>query len=240
MKKKPAANTQLNLQSLPRVRRCAAAIIVTLTILTSLGLARSSQAVPMLFTLTGVTFNDGATAGGSFVFNPTTGNFGAFLITTTTSVSNTGSTYSSLAGTSTFYLASPDAFIFDNFSIDSHYLVFSFSGHITGPGVYALDIGVANGPDSFLGSGEFVDMALDYRLVTGGFLTVTLVQGVPETGGTFFSLVISIIALSGFHLLQRQRASVTSMTVITARHQYRNCSAGYTKRTPSYSSASSL
>ena len=160
----------------------------------------------MRFTLTAVTFNDGATATGSFVFNPTTGNFGAFLITTTTSVSNTGSTYSSLAGTSTFYLASPDAFIFDNFSIDSHYLVFSFSGHITGPGVYALDLGVPNGPDSFLGSGEFVDALLDYRLVTGGFLSVT---GVPETGGTLFSLVIGIIALFGFHLLQRHRVRLS-------------------------------
>ena len=180
---------------------CASALIV---ILASLAFARSSDATPMLFTLTGVTFNDGATASGSFAFNPTTGNFGAFLITTTTSVSNTGSTYSSLAGTSTFYLASPDAFIFDNFSIDSHYLVFSFSGHITGPGMYALDIGVPNGPDSFLGSGEFVDALLDYRLVTGGFFTVTL-PGVPETGGTLFSLVTGIIALFGFHLLQRHR-----------------------------------
>jgi hypothetical protein len=82
--------------------------------------------------------------------------------------------------------------------------VFSFSDHITGPGVYALDLGVPNGPDSFLGSGEFVDALLNYRLVTGGFLTVT---GVPETGGTLFSLVIGIIALFGFRFLQRHRVS---------------------------------
>jgi len=189
-------NTKLFLKT-----RCASVLIV---ILGSLTFAHSSDATPMLFTLTGVTLNDGATATGSFAFNPATGNFGAFLITTTTSVSNTGSTYSSLAGTSTLYLASPDAFIFDNFSIDSHYVVLSFSGHITGPGVYALDLGVPNGPDSFLGSGEFVDMALDYRLVTGGFLTVTL-PGVPETGKTLFSLVIGIIALFEFYLLQRHR-----------------------------------
>ena len=185
-------------KSLPKTRR----LLALLAVLGSLALARSSHAVPMRFTLTGVTLNDGATATGSFAFNPTTGNFGAFLITTTTSGSNTGSIYSSLAGTSTFYLASPDAFIFDNFSVDSHYLVFSFSGHITGPGVYALDLGVPNGPDSFLGSGEFVDALLDYRLVTGGFLTVS---GVPETGATLFSLVIGIIALFGFHLFQRHR-----------------------------------
>jgi hypothetical protein len=182
--------------------RCALVLIV---ILASLALARSSDATPMLFTLTGVTFNDGATATGSFAFNPTTGNFGAFLITTTASVSNTGSTYSSLAGTSTFSLASPDAFIFDNFSNDFHYLVLAFDGHIIAPGVYALEPGVPRGPGSFSWSGEFVDfvdMALHYRLITGGSFTVTPV--VPETGGTLLSLVIGIIALFGFHLFQRQ------------------------------------
>ena len=210
MKMKPTVNTQRRLQSLPRVGRGAAAIIVSLTIFTSLGLARSSHAVPMLFTLTGVTFNDGATATGSFAFNPTTGNFGSFLITTTTSGSNTGSTYSSLAGTSTFYLASPDAFIFDNFSIDSHYLVFSFSGHITGPGVYALDLGVPNGPGSFLDSGEYVNAdfsTINYRLVTTGFLTVTGLS-VPETGGTLLSLSIgvAVLGLVQFGLKRKEHA----------------------------------
>jgi len=109
-------------KSLPKTR----SVLALLAILGSLTFAHSSHAVPMLFTLTGVTFNDGATATGSVAFNPTTKNFGTFLITTTTSGSNTGSTYSSLAGTSTFYLASPDAFIFDNFSIDSHYFVLPF------------------------------------------------------------------------------------------------------------------
>src|SRR5205814_9327682 len=95
-------------KSLPKTR----SVLALLVSLGSFTFAYSSDATPMLFTLTGVTLNDGAAATGSFVFNPTTGNFGTFLITTTTSVSNTGSTYSSLAGTSTFYLASPDAFIF--------------------------------------------------------------------------------------------------------------------------------
>jgi len=78
----------------------------------------------------------------------------------------------------TNHLSSPDTFIFDNFSIDFHYLVLAFSGHITGPGLYALEPGVPHGPETFSWSGEFVDMALDYRLVTEGFLTVTRV---PET-----------------------------------------------------------
>src|SRR5262245_56952465 len=155
----------------------------------------------MLFTLTGVTLNDGATATGSFSFNPSDQTYGAFSIITSDSISHTGSLYI-LGSTVTDYLSSPDAFIFDNFSDQFHYLVLAFDGHIIAPGVYALEPGVPNGPGSFSGSGEFVDGALDYRLLTSGVLTVT---GVPETGGTLLSLVIGIIALFGFHLFQRQR-----------------------------------
>jgi len=120
----------------------------------------------MRFTLTGVTFNDGSTASGSLIFNPSNQTYGAFNIITSSSLPYTGSTYSPGMGTATNYLSSPDTFIFDNFSIDFHYLVLAFSGHITGPGVYALEPGVPHGPKTFSWSGEFVDMALDYRLVT--------------------------------------------------------------------------
>ena len=159
----------------------------------------------MLFTLTGVTFNDGATASGFFIFNPANQTYGVFNILTSGSLSYSGSLYSSGMGTGTNYLASPDAFIFDNFSMDSHYLVLAFSGHITSPGVYALEPGVPGGSGTFSWSGEFVDVALDYRLITGGFLTVSSVQGVPETGATLLSLMIGIAAVCGFQLFQRRR-----------------------------------
>ena len=68
-------NAESNYQSRRRFPRAIAALVLALTILASLSFARSSHAVPMLFTLTGVTFNDGATATGSFALNPTTGNF---------------------------------------------------------------------------------------------------------------------------------------------------------------------
>jgi hypothetical protein len=184
--------------------RCASVLIV---ILSSLAFARSSDATPMLFTLTGVTFNDGSTASGFFAFDPTNQIYGAFNIITSNSMSYTGSIYSPGMGTDTNFLSSPDAFIFDNFLVDSHYLVLAFSGHIVDPGVYALEPGVGGGQGTFSWSGEFVDTALDYRLITGGFLTVTFAPrpAVPETGGTLLSLVIGIIALSGFHLFQRPR-----------------------------------
>ena len=56
--------------------RCASVLIV---ILGSLALARSSDATPMLFTLTGVIFNDGKTTTGRSFVTLTEGNFGNFL-----------------------------------------------------------------------------------------------------------------------------------------------------------------
>ncbi len=191
-----------NFRSLPKVRRYAAAFILALAVAGSFGFARSSSAVPLLFTLTGVTFNDGATASGSFMFNPSTQTYGAFDILTAGGAS-AGSDYSSGAGTNASSLHSPDAFIFDNFSIDNHdhNLDLFFSGHIIIPGIYALALGVAGGPGSFSDSGEFVNndfSTINYRLVTTGFLTVTGVAPVPETGGTLLSLAFGIAALAGF------------------------------------------
>ena len=202
--------------------RCGSVLIV---ILASLALARSSDATPMLFKLTGVTFNDGSTASGSFSFNPSDQTYGRFNIITSNSHSHTGSLYSSGEGTARNYLSSPDAFIFDNFSISSHYLVLAFAGHIMDPGVYALERGGLGGSGTFSWSGEFVDMALDYRLITGGFLTVTPVPA-PETAGTFLSLVIGIIALFGFYFgshssggwqCQRPTGSTTNHKVVRIR-----------------------
>ncbi len=195
-----------NFRSSPKARRYGAALILTLAIVASFGFARTSSAVPLLFTLTGVTFDDGGTASGFFIFNPSTQTYGAFDILTAGGTS-AGSNYSSVAGTSGFSLSSPDVFIFDNFSFDDHYLSLSYSGHITGPGLYALDPGVANGIGSFFGSGEFVDSSFNYRLVATGFLTVAPLVPVPETGGTFLSLALGIVALTGFQFsLRRQRA----------------------------------
>jgi hypothetical protein len=181
-----------------KIRRRVPALVLGVVLLTILGFARSSLAVPFTFTLTGVTFNDGATASGYFIFDPSTSTYGPFSITTTAGVSFTGSLYSPGAGTGTSYLSSPDQFIFDNFSIDSHYLVLSYSGHITGPGIYTLAPGTGTGPGSFSNSGEFVDASFDYRLITAGSLTVTPAS-VPESGKTLTCFAIGMVALFGFN-----------------------------------------
>lgn len=64
------------------------------------GLPASALAVPLLWTLNGVTFSDGGTASGSFVYDATANTDSAVNITTTTGSSVTGSTY-------TFVCSSP-------------------------------------------------------------------------------------------------------------------------------------
>ncbi len=50
-------------------------------------------AVPVTWTLSGVTFADGGTASGTFVYDADTGHYSSFNITTTTGSARTGTTY---------------------------------------------------------------------------------------------------------------------------------------------------
>ena len=199
-------NHESNFRSLPKLRRYVAAFSLAVAIACSFGLARSTSAVPLLFTLTGVTFNDGATASGSFIFDPDTEMFGAFNIATTDSLSYMGATYSSSNASIAGFPdsgGSPDVFTFDN-NID-HYLQFLYSGHITAPGIYALQPGSDSGQGYPVDAFEYVDNS-NYRIMTGGFFTVTGLASVPETGGTSLSLTIGLMAIAGFKLSLRCRA----------------------------------
>ena len=60
------------------------------------GLSASALAVPLMWTFNGVTFSDGGTASGSFVYDATTNTDSAVNITTTSGSSVTGSTYTFL------------------------------------------------------------------------------------------------------------------------------------------------
>jgi len=95
------------------------------------GLPASALAVPLLWTLNGVTFNDGGTASGSFVYDATANTNSAVNITTTTGSSVTGSTY-------TFVCSSPCD---GGLAFSPTYLValtVSGSGNLTGVPVLEL------------------------------------------------------------------------------------------------------
>ncbi len=187
-------------RALPSIRRFGAALILALTIAATFGLARTSDAVPFRFTLSGVTFNDGSTASGYFYYDPVADTFGPFSITTTAGMF-TGGSYSPGAGTTPFFLGpSPDIWIFDNFGIDDHYLVLSYMGHISSFGSYMLEVGTAMGIGAFDGSGEYVNAMLDYRLLTAGSLNVT-----PEGGSALAFLSMGLVAVEGFRRHGRRR-----------------------------------
>jgi hypothetical protein len=170
----------------------------------------SSTAEPLLFTLTGVTFNDGAVAAGSFILDPSTQVYGAFNITTGVGFSpiNTGSNYGTVAGTTTQYFSGSggfaDDFVFDNLAFDGHELALSLTGdiHISGPGTYTLNRGQPNGPGIFDLSGEFVNAdfaTINYRVLTNGSLIVTDIPPVPEPASWILATMGLIAGMSYFY-----------------------------------------
>jgi hypothetical protein len=168
----------------------------------------SSTAEPLLFTLTGVTFNDGAIAEGSFILDPSTQVYGAFNITTGVGFDpfHIGSNYGTVAGTTTQYFPGaggfPDAFIFNNMAFDGHALALGLFGdiHISGPGTYTLNRGQSAGPGIFDLSGEFVNMnsaTINYRLLTNGSLIVTDI--VPEPASWILATMGLVVGMSYFY-----------------------------------------
>jgi hypothetical protein len=70
------------------------ALVLTLCALTTFcTLSGSASAVPRMWTLIGITFDDGGTASGSFVYDAETNTYGAVNITTTTGSIRTGATH---------------------------------------------------------------------------------------------------------------------------------------------------
>ena len=61
-------------------------------------LVASASATPLVWTLTGVTFTDGGTASGSFMYDPATNTYSNVNITTTTGSVRTGATYHFVSG----------------------------------------------------------------------------------------------------------------------------------------------
>ncbi len=87
------------------------------------------------WTLSGVTFDDGGTATGTFSTDSTSGNVTAFDIVTTAGTTLGGATYNSTASGiySSDGVYSPNSFIVENFNT-STYVNFEFVNPLTAPG----------------------------------------------------------------------------------------------------------
>jgi hypothetical protein len=70
--------------------------ILSVVVLLNVGFGGFAHATPIKWTLSGVTFNDGGTASGSFFFDAATNAFSSVSITTTPGTAFAGTSYSSL------------------------------------------------------------------------------------------------------------------------------------------------
>lgn len=169
--------------------------------------ARPALAQNLTYTLSGVTFSDGAAASGYFVFNPATQSFGTFSITTTsgTTDSLTGGTYA-LPATSTIkagvggVATGNGYFEFDTFST-GRTLGLATSAEASSPGIIPL----ALMPIGFASSEE--NTGDSTRTITAGFLDIAAPAAVPEASTTV-SLGLLLVLGAGSLVVAKRRRSV--------------------------------
>jgi len=184
---------------------------LALTGLCALGVAaaRPAAAQNLLYTLSGVTFADGATASGFFNANPTTGVFGALDITTTNGLTDglLGKHYV-LPATSPY---------------NSPYFAFSFSSGLNRivlsvgvddriPGVQPLQPG-SSSQGSLTDSGEFATPVTGgstvARVISAGSLVATGAP-VPEASTTVSFGLLLALGLGGLVIAaKRKKAHAT-------------------------------
>ena len=160
-----------------------------------------AQAATLNWTLSGVTFNDGGTASGTFSTDSTTGGVLSFNVATTAgAIQTTGFTYD--AATSFLFANnyfSPNSFILANNTV-TRYINLRFVNALTAGGTNAL---IPGAPIS--GSWECSNCG-SIRKVTGGFATT--LGGVPEP--TIWGLLVLGFGAIGFGMRSRRRAPTVS------------------------------
>lgn len=174
--------------------------------------ARPASAQDLTYTLSGVTFSDGAAASGYFIFNPATQSFGSFDITTTdgTTGSLPGGVYAPattgpVKGGIGGVAAGNGYFEFDNFSA-GRTLGLATSAEASSPG----DVPLALAPIGFASSQEYTGGPNSTRTITAGFLDITAPAAVPEASTTI-SLGLLLLLGTGSLVMARRRKSAPNL-----------------------------
>jgi hypothetical protein len=178
--------------------------IVALTLAAFTLLSRPALAQSYDYTLSGVTFNDGAIASGFFTYDPTASTIGSYDITTTPGTDGDGTVgyhYDSTDGGSYANPGNNPYFIFgqSNFGPNNLFLESTEFGNTSG--TISLIDGSPNGIGSFFGSGEFYDANSDYRLVSTGSINVT---PAPEASSAVTFTLLLLLSGSALVFVRRK------------------------------------
>jgi len=201
----------LNMQFSPRTRLgltlAGFALLTTATV-------QPAHAQNLLFTLSGVTFSDGATATGSFLFSLTSQTYGTYDITTTNGLTDklTGDHYTPATIGPKAVCLSNSAFIFDgnnftSFTNPYNNLGLGTSYVIKGPGIYSLELGSDVTPTSYSGSGESAPVGIGNRGVSAGSLIVTPAAAVPEASTTASLGILLALGAGAFAIARKKKVA---------------------------------
>ena len=161
------------------------------------GLQQTVHAASITYDLTNVVFTDGATATGSFDYDPTTpngGTFGNFDVTTTDGIGDGTTGYHFTTSDSTV-IGDQSSFVFGSNSVTGNVLYLFTYDNITGPGSYAI----IPGPNQ---SGEVAP--INVRDIASGSIVSAGFASTPEpSGGELMG--IATVVLGGLVVRRRLR-----------------------------------
>ena len=163
---------------------------------------RQATAQNLVYTLSGVTFSDGAVATGFFGFNPTTQVFSNFNITTTSGVSDGDPGFNYSYGPSGSYGQTLGGFVYVFQSEVTPFpsVVLATTSSSTSPGLYPLQLGADVTSNGFGGSGEATGQG--NRGITTGSLSVT--NAVPEPSSVL-TFAIAALGIGGLMIAAKRK-----------------------------------
>jgi hypothetical protein len=161
-----------------------------------------AQAIPVTWTLSGVTFGDGGTASGSFDFDASKNDETAY-----SNVSITTTTVGAFSGSSTYYGAGFNPFVsqmFDPLNNDGHWLSLRFDTALTSFGGTSvlMNEGDFASTERFSADELNPESQLTRYVTAGSVTTLPLVTAVPEP--ETYALMLAGLAAVGFAAKRRQ------------------------------------